>query len=92
MGRTRRELIAHKRKRGKRAPLTMMVPAASCLTPSKFGFADRLAAELHLEKMRKRAADRAREKTPVRAYRCRCGRWHITSMLRGSKPSERRSA
>lgn len=51
-----------------------------CPTPHKRGYRDEIAAKISLSNIRRYGE--AREKTPRRAYPCRCGKWHLTSMER----------
>ena len=52
-----------------------------CPTATKSAFPDRIAADLALAVIR---AEHERapmtEKTPIRSYRCPCGKWHLTSL------------
>lgn len=52
-------------------------PKSKCPHPDKAQFRDRIAAELALAKIQTHG--QARAKDPARAYRCRCGSWHLTS-------------
>lgn len=52
--------------------------ARPCPTSAKSSWGDRIAAELALASIRNDPGP-PREKMPVRAYRCSCGRWHLTS-------------
>lgn len=49
-----------------------------CPTAAKTPYSDRIAAELALARIVAEPGP-PREKMPVRAYRCECGRWHLTS-------------
>lgn len=53
--------------------------ARPCPTAAKASYPDRLGAEIALARIVAEPGP-PREKTPIRAYRCECGRWHLTSM------------
>lgn len=52
--------------------------ATPCPTASKTGYPDELTAKIIMARILVEPGP-ARAKLPVRAYRCRCGRWHLTS-------------
>lgn len=48
-----------------------------CPTPTKKRYRDEIAAKTHLSRIQRH--DERGAKTPIRAYRCACGAWHLTS-------------
>lgn len=49
----------------------------TCPTPTKRSYRDEIAAKLSMSNIAHYGEQR--DRMPVRAYQCECGRWHLTS-------------
>lgn len=56
-----------------------------CPTPTKTSFRDRIAAELAVAKIGTHRKPLMGRDSPCRAYRCPCGKWHLTTKARRPK-------
>lgn len=54
-----------------------MTKRTPCPTPTKRKYRDEITAKIHLGNITRYGE--AREKMPVRAYACECGKWHLSS-------------
>ncbi len=54
--------------------------AHPCPTATKTGYPDEAAADAAMHRLREEYAH-VDTKLPCRSYKCKCGRWHLTSQL-----------